>query len=552
MDLEFGSDDDSDFEMADVDSDDDSSLSSMDDKDDLLPFPDDMLSPADCSVQELEEKLKEHIEARSITEYLTKVDEKDENAEFIPQCRPPSDMTDSWEMVGKLYGTPLLFACYDMNEARQLEKICLILETAQRHLIDMQTLLTACMKLVYRDSDGVWAYHKRLKANGNNFMPIWILISNLEQSEYYSIEPVRLLCKAYPPIVFERSFADEEGWTPLHYVCNTNSSPERLQSLVDILLEAANETEVGAKGLVQSRPELRNKWCTPLHVLTQEIKDPHKTIRRLLNEWPDALLYCQEGPSDSNWGYPFHTEIALSDNRCFNCETFQSKVDSLKAFFECSSPKALARALLFEEADADEGEIGLHLVKRLANYVGPDALPVHLEEIAATVTNMVNRQDSQGRTLAFYVAAFDTALPRSEMLSLKSQTFSADKGDLNTSEVARLNLEGWCYEMELIKEAQVKELCEWILKASPNAFAVRDSNGMTPLQFALANGKRWNKGLDKLVGIKPEWPLHRDRETGLFPFAMAASVHQQDLSTVFELLRYAPHALSEGTMENEE
>ena len=53
-----------------------------------------------------------------------------------------------------------------------------------------------------------------------------------------------------------------------------------------------------------------------------------------------------------------------------------------------------------------------------------------------------------------------------------------------------------------------------------------------------------NDGLSDAVSLVPDWPTLPHPTTGLYPFMMAASLPDINLSTIYELLRYDPHVLA--------
>jgi hypothetical protein len=77
--------------------------------------------------------------------------------------------------------------------------------------------------------------------------------------------------------------------------------------------------------------------------------------------------------------------------------------------------------------------------------------------------------------------------------------------------------------------------------------------GRLPLHYAVLSGKRWNEGLKILRNAYPDSLIKIDKETGLYPFMLAAAVgvsalkdeittvgRSADLNTIFELLRSRP------------
>jgi ankyrin repeat protein len=99
------------------------------------------------------------------------------------------------------------------------------------------------------------------------------------------------------------------------------------------------------------------------------------------------------------------------------------------------------------------------------------------------------------------------------------------------------------------------ELISMLLQAFPQGSRVVDQQGRTPLFIAVASGRRWGEGVRELFEAYPQALEMRDRQTGLYPALLSASIivnriqeekvdadlqHQQHLSTIYELLRANP------------
>jgi ankyrin repeat protein len=66
-------------------------------------------------------------------------------------------------------------------------------------------------------------------------------------------------------------------------------------------------------------------------------------------------------------------------------------------------------------------------------------------------------------------------------------------------------------------------LIKLLLQAYPRAAQSRDLQGRFPLSLALASGKRWDAGVERLLLAAPDTLLWRDGQTGLLPALLAAS-----------------------------
>jgi ankyrin repeat protein len=93
------------------------------------------------------------------------------------------------------------------------------------------------------------------------------------------------------------------------------------------------------------------------------------------------------------------------------------------------------------------------------------------------------------------------------------------------------------------------------------------AQGRIPINLAIVSGKRWREGIQKLKRGYPDSLIRVDKETGLYPFMLAAAVgvgtlqkdavkgRKGDLFTIFSLLRSRPEAIrvaSEDLSDNDE
>ena len=68
--------------------------------------------------------------------------------------------------------------------------------------------------------------------------------------------------------------------------------------------------------------------------------------------------------------------------------------------------------------------------------------------------------------------------------------------------------------------------------------------------MTLANGHRWEGGVQELCQVAPDVLSIRDPVTLLYPFQLAAISHQdkwveEDMETIFQLLRHCPELVME-------
>jgi ankyrin repeat protein len=89
---------------------------------------------------------------------------------------------------------------------------------------------------------------------------------------------------------------------------------------------------------------------------------------------------------------------------------------------------------------------------------------------------------------------------------------------------------------------------EVLVSSYPLTASFKDKNGDLPLHLAIKTGQRkWGKGLSFLIEAYSDALQQKDRETGLFPFQLAAAFpfgnEEECLGTIFELLVACPHVI---------
>jgi ankyrin repeat protein len=103
-----------------------------------------------------------------------------------------------------------------------------------------------------------------------------------------------------------------------------------------------------------------------------------------------------------------------------------------------------------------------------------------------------------------------------------------------------------------------RDLIEVLVDALPCAVAVKNQDGDYPLHLSLTMGRRtWRSGVSALVDARSQVVQVRDRDSGLYPFQMAASAaasvpnddsaeESECLETIYHLLLACPHVLIHG------
>eukprot|EP00814_Leptocylindrus_danicus_P007367 CAMPEP_0116038380 /NCGR_PEP_ID=MMETSP0321-20121206/22757_1 /TAXON_ID=163516 /ORGANISM="Leptocylindrus danicus var. danicus, Strain B650" /LENGTH=443 /DNA_ID=CAMNT_0003517049 /DNA_START=81 /DNA_END=1412 /DNA_ORIENTATION=- len=93
-------------------------------------------------------------------------------------------------------------------------------------------------------------------------------------------------------------------------------------------------------------------------------------------------------------------------------------------------------------------------------------------------------------------------------------------------------------------------LIELLVAANPNAVHVMNNEGRTPLNLAIASGKRWNQGVSALYHAAPKCLETKDAATGLYSFLLAAISPNPCAETCFHLLQGWPEVVRLGITDD--
>jgi hypothetical protein len=85
------------------------------------------------------------------------------------------------------------------------------------------------------------------------------------------------------------------------------------------------------------------------------------------------------------------------------------------------------------------------------------------------------------------------------------------------------------------------EICAHTNDSDQNAAAVKDHNGRLCIHFACELGLTYEDGLSKIINAHHQGLTEPDGSTGLFPFALAAS--SGDLEVTFKVLLEDPSVM---------
>lgn len=151
--------------------------------------------------------------------------------------------------------TILHFACLDRNGSRGEQKIRIILEAAIH--VDIPTLIASRQEFYSRNPNGSWEMKYTEDLTG--FTPIHLLIRNSDST----VESICIICQAWRRAVHFRETRVDYTCTVLKGVMYMyDQETERLEKIVKVLLETAEKTKEGAKGLVCASDEIKGGMDT--------------------------------------------------------------------------------------------------------------------------------------------------------------------------------------------------------------------------------------------------------------------------------------------------
>jgi hypothetical protein len=219
-----------------------------------------------------------------------------------------------------------------------------------------------------------------------------------------------------------------------------------------------------------------------------------------------------------------------------------------------SSTDALAFALLFFDS---YNNAGFELVQDVIENK-KESSNARLSAIGELTELLVRKSDAEGNTILHHATAAHLMEPTHQQRTNERRLiWSAGRMYLeeDVDNHAKLGRDLTKVEIELFKarlaefenasKERLKCFFRWIMSLSVDALSITNKEGLSPLDMLLWNGKTYEKdGLVDFVAMSPQWLRSRNKRTGLYPFQLAASSPNPDLSTIFELLRCAPEVSS--------
>ena len=554
--------------------------------------------PHKMPVEQLEMKIRIHKESRTLIDYLTTVDTDTldnavQHMKFVTYSRSLQFVEGSskqflegeYEVTGMSYGTPLHHACRDPDGKRGEEKIRMMLNAAKSVGADIRELLLVREGKCDKNQDGDYVLNKDVDASTT---PLFLLLEN-ENSTIGSFE---LICLSWPYIVFLtcKNGVDPARETILHYLLFDAGDKEdeiieaRHVELVRLFLRTAEKGYGGASGLVSAtsnnligvdkfnisqlnRDAADTLDCDPttaLHLVCTDIYGSAQSsiLQMLMRSWPDALLHCVE-IKDNFGSFPFHdaahTRGIVYDGEkgvCPKSNPNQYALRNLCIFLQHSSISGLARALV--NVDTPRGQAGFIIARDTLEFQGDEAASKEEKEKAMLLLQMrTSKCDISGKSLFHHVASSDISL------DVCSVAVFEEKRKIYYSRGAR---EGWPLnkdrhaddEAEVEKSVRrlerrnqkvINEAFEWLASINPESATAFDDDGNAPFHHAIACGKTWDRGIESLLEYQPKWVSARNR-SGLYPFMIAAMPDSdQDLTTIYNILRSAPQVVAPSPQE---
>lgn len=513
-----------------------------------VPIPKDFCAdPCQISVAELEEQIRFHTRTGSLKDTLTKINVTSKvfrNPQYPPReiqlgknRYPPRE--SRYQVIQKTYGSPLHYACHDPNGSRGEHKIRLLLWVADRHKIPIRKLLTLS-EVTVRKCGKEW--HEAMMEVGTmgtkrtqetRATPLYILLDNPTSSA----SAVRRLSEAWPSIVHLQYFTNLNVLqchnTLSHFLLKNPISPnhsegdvDRVVSIVEVLLQVAAKTDLGAKHLVtvnanwgtgNAESDQHTTIGTPsaIHIALSHGICPPETLAAMLQVWPEAVLFSSDGYNSSALCPLF--SVVYQNPTATKARLWQAKCT--EAILQHSSLASVSRGLVRANST---GRHQFHDVMRIIAKLKDAGVA---ERLLEAMKALLQKRDALGKTLLHHVVV--APVFRTSPLHAYKTT-SADSKRCKCLP-ARAN-----HHVDLVR---------WILEQEPSLAWVRDKNGHNALHTALEFGSTWSAGVREMIEMVPDWQYQATKvggkEEDLLPFQIAATEGGNDgaVDTVYELLK---------------
>lgn len=296
------------------------------------------------------------------------------------------------------------------------------------------------------------------------------------------------------------SMRDLDGDTPLHTACRCGAPLD----VLDVLLRAysASVHELDYEGL----NPVQRLWVRYFVILGVDVIEGVTSSADLVGELLDA------------WK---KTELLL---RCAHHGQWEnSMIDSYAQFRAVHAAAAVDCPRAIVKIATKVYPYQIH--ERDENGRTP------LMIAAAAPIYKVRNLSDEGYSLEDFVLSSTSSTPTTEAVE-------------NLREVATANLEN---NIDAANNTKYPSVIEILLQANNDnpcqGAELSDPSGRLPLHLALMSGKGWSDGIQQLIEAYPESLCLPDRSSRLYPFMLAASRVNCDISLVYEILRLNPNAI---------
>jgi len=322
-----------------------------------------------------------------------------------------------------------------------------------------------------------------------------------------------------------REVDDRRGWTILHYLCALPPVPTDIfRSVVELFPEAATIRD--------------KKWGqTPLHVLCWNSQKTVSKVQILLKHMgsDDLLIGTHLGGSALHCAcsghafLPVHKELIRANPEIVLVKSREYKHTALVALWHShlntiQGHMQVARILKGEIVD--EGHFKrfwekVVLMATTAFRLSPTYSPEMEDDI---------------EKYALHGLQYLRAPLKMQQVAIKLHpewvSVADNEGNYPLHNVV-IRRPFRIHDVQLIKT---------LVASYPEAASKQNTRGDSPIFIALRERMAWDAGVKALVSAQPDILSSMDRETGLYPFLLAASLDGKvAVETTFQLLSAKPH-----------
>jgi hypothetical protein len=367
------------------------------------------------------------------------------------------------------------------------------------------------------------------QSSDNTISLKWLIEDVAHDADADSWDLVRERCRTHPQEIAQSD--DVSGRTILHQLCATPNSPD------DVL-----QTVVEAYPAALTMQELQF-LATPLHVLMWSTLRSTSKVQILLqhmepkdvltkNRFSGTALHSACGMNATLQVIQLlvakNPQILLERTRDYSHTSLTALWDSHLQ----SIPGHMQIARILNGEDVQDDHFQRFWAK--LEYIASESFKLSPE----CPTNYANDQD----------------LVLLGLLNLRARINAVKVALKWNPEWARIPDGNGNYPLHLMvirRPYRLKdiEVISELIQAYPDATLKRNNDGHAPIFLAIRDKMAWEEGLNKLVEANPEVLSFQDRETGLYPFLLAASEGGTvAVNTTYQLLTAKPYLVKDAMM----